>query len=310
MGSDSIAIPSASASMGNRHPAGPRANARDPSLGRRLRKPLPATFFPMKLRPVLHSLALLALTAASPAATVLFTDNYDATSNQSPNDQITNPGRQGGTLATLGYLQAGNVQIGNTTTLPPNTPSGLGDEFLAAFGSAAYVNHDFSNQTVPLEITFRGLISSIANTGADNWVGLIVGNAAGVPFVNGGNVSSVLFRANGATEVWNHGSNAVGGSGFAPGFDAWTDYKVVLSDTAGTGSAWGSGGSRADYYINGNLLGTLNMTQLNAGEGFIGFGADRIVGYDDVKITAIPEPSSALLGLGGLAGCVLLRRRK
>ena len=41
MGSDSIAIPSASASMGNRHPAGPRANARDPSLGRRLKKPCP-----------------------------------------------------------------------------------------------------------------------------------------------------------------------------------------------------------------------------------------------------------------------------
>jgi uncharacterized protein (TIGR03382 family) len=255
-------------------------------------------------------IALLAFTAVCPAATLLFSDNYDATSNQSPNDQIANPGRQGGTLATLGYLQNGNVQIGNLATLPPNTPSGVGDEFLAAFAGRAYVNHDFSTQTVPIEITFRGLISSISNTGPRSWVSFSVGDATGVPFVNGANVASILFRADGDTEVWDGGLNAVGGSGFAPGFDVWSDYKVVLSDTAGTGSAWGSGGSRADYYINGTLLGTLNMAQLNPGEGFIGFASDRIVGYDDLKISAIPEPSPALLGLGGLAGCVLLRRRK
>jgi hypothetical protein len=262
------------------------------------------------LKPFLTCLALLTCTAVSPAATLLFSDNFDATGSGSPNDQTGNPGRQGGTLATLGYLQAGNVQIGNTTTLPASPGSDLGDEFLAAFAGTAYINHDFSNQTVPLEITFRGLVSSIANTGANNWISLSIGNAAGVPFVNGANVSSILFRANGDTEVWNHGSNAPGGSGFAPGFDVWSDYKVILSDTAGTGSAFGSGGSRADYYINGSLLGTLNMTQLNAGEGFIGFASDRIVGYDNVSITAVPEPSSVILGIGGLAGLVLLRRRK
>lgn len=262
----------------------------------------------MKIRPVLQSLALLAFTAVSPAATVLFTDNYDATSNQTPNDQLTNPGRQGGTLANLGYLQSGNVQIGNTTTLPPNTPSGLGDEFLAAFGGFAYINHDFSTQTVPLEITFRGVVSSLAGADTSDWVSLSIGSSS-IQFVNQSNVASVLFRANGATELWNLGSNAVGGTGSAPGLDVWSDYKIVLSDTAGTGSAWGSGGSRADYYLNGNLLGTFNMTQLTAGNGYLGFAANRIVGYDDLKITAIPEPSAALLGLAGLAGCIFLRRR-
>ncbi len=262
------------------------------------------------IKPILCGLALLTCTAVSSGATLLFTDNFDATGPGSPNDQITNPGRQGGSLATLGYLQAGNVQIGNTTTLPPSPGSGVGDEFLAAFAGTAYINHDFSTQTVPLEITFRGLVSSIANTGTDNWLSFSVGNATGIPFVNGANVSSILFRANGATEVWNHGSNTPGGTGAAPGFDVWSDYKVVLSDTAGTGSAFGSGGSRADYYINGSLLGTLNMNQLVAGEGFIGFASDRIVGYDNVSISAIPEPSSVILGISGLAGLVLLRRRK
>ncbi|WP_265595123.1 hypothetical protein [Haloferula sp. BvORR071] len=261
-------------------------------------------------KPFLLALALLAGAASSSNAVVLFTDNFDATSNQTPNDQINNPGRQGGSLATLGYLQANNVQIGNTATLPPSPGSGLGDEFLAAFGGTAYVNYDFSTQTLPLEISFLGLISSIANTGPTSWVSVTVGDATGVPFVNGGNVSSVLFRANGGTEVWNHGANAPGGTYTAPGFDVWTDYKIILSDTAGTGSAFGSGGSRMDYYANGVLLGTLNITQLTAGQGYIGFAADRIVGYDNLSIATVPEPSAALVGVSGLAGLLLLRRRR
>jgi len=259
---------------------------------------------------LISCLALLTCASAISTAAVLFTDNYDANSNQTPNDQLANPGRQGGLLATLGYIQNGNVQIGNLATLPPSPGSGLGDEFLAAFAGRAYVDHDFSNETVPIEITFRGRCSGISNPGLDTWVAFSIGNASGVPFVNGASVSSILFRANGGTEVWNHGANVPGGSGFAPGFDVWSDYKVVLSDTTGTGSAFGSGGSRADYYINGSLLGTLNITQLTAGEGYIGFAADRIVGYDNLQISTIPEPSSVVAGLGGLAGLALLRRRK
>jgi hypothetical protein len=262
------------------------------------------------IKPVVCCLALLGCTVISSNAAVLFTDNYDATASGSPNDQITNPGRQGGSLATLGYLQGGNVQIGNLTTLPPSPGSDLGDEFLAAFAGTAYVNHDFSNETSPLQITFRGLIASASSTGLDNWVSMSVGNGLTVPFVNSASVGSILFRANGATEVWNRGANAAGGSSAAPGFNVWSDYKVVLSDTAGTGSAFGSGGSRADYYMNGVLLGTLNITQLTAGEGYIGFASDRIVGYDNLQIATVPEPSSAIMGISGIAGLVLLRRRK
>ena len=260
-------------------------------------------------RPLTLCLALMSCAAISSNAAVLFSDNFDATSNQSPNDQITNPGRQGGSLATLGYIQSGNVQIGNLTTLPPGPGSDLGDEFLAAFGGRAYINYDFSNQTMPIEISFRGLISSNSNTGTTNWLSVSVGDVTGTPFVNGANVASILFRANGGTEVWNHGSNAPGGSIAAPGFDVWSDYRVVLSDTAGSGSAFGSGGSRADYYVNGVLLGTLNINQLTAGDGFIGFAADRIVGYDNITISTVPEPSAALIGFGGLT-CLALRRRR
>jgi hypothetical protein len=253
--------------------------------------------------------ALAAFTLAGPAsAAVLFADNFDATSNETPNDQTANPGRQGGSLATLGYLQAGNVQIGNTTTNPANSPGSVGDDMLAAFGGSAYVNYNFSNQTVPLSITFRGLVNNYLGN-SSNWVSFTVGDNT-VLSVNGAAARSILFRANGGTELWNNGSNTVGVSGYAPGFNVWTDYKVVLSDTAGTGSAWGTGGSRADYFSNGSFMGTFNMTQLTASEGYIGFSssATHISGYDDLKIETIPEPSTALLG--GLGMLALLRRRR
>jgi hypothetical protein len=240
-----------------------------------------------KITASLACLALLFLASSAQAAAqaaVLFSDNYTATSNQTPNDQITNPGRQGGTLAPLGYIQGGNVQIGNTGTLPidPGDVSS-GDSFLAAFGGSAYINLDFSIVSGPLEIDFKGLVHT---SGLTDWVSFNVGNGTGAPFVNNSAVSSILFRANGGTELFNNGTdNGAGASGFAPGLDAWTSYKVILSDTAGTGSAFVGNGSRADYYVNGSFVGTFNMNQLSAGQGFIGFSSGQISGYDNVTIS-------------------------
>jgi len=252
------------------------------------------------------ALPILGQTAS---AVVLFSDNYDANSNQTPNDQIGNAGRQAGTLATLGYLQIGNVQIGNTATLPPSPGNSAGDEFLAAFGGRAAVNHDFSTETSPITVTFIGLVSSLGGGTPDDWVSFTVGSSAGPPFVNDANAASILFRANGATELWNHGANAPGASGTAPGFDVWWNYKIVLSDTAGTGSAFAGNGSRADYYSNGVLLGTQTISQLNPGQGFFGFSANHIVGYDNLSISVVPEPTGIALLSAGL-GLMALRRKR
>ena len=262
----------------------------------------------MKLKITLLA-ALAAFTIVDPvSAAVLFTDNFDANSNTSPNDQLTNPGRQGGTLATLGYIVDGNAQIGNTSgAIPPNLPnSGLGDDLLTAFTGRAYVNYNFSDVTQPLEITFSGLVRDAGD--ATFWVSIsIADNTA--PFVNSSGANSILFRANGGTELLANGAGTSGVSGSAFGLNVWSGFKVVLSDTAGTGSAWGTGGSRADYYSNGTLLGTFTMTQLTASQGYIGFSTSDISGYDDLQIQTIPEPSAFLLvGLGMFA--MMARRRR
>lgn len=256
----------------------------------------------MKIRTIPLA-ALTAITIAGPAssATILFSDNFLATSNQTPNDQTTNVGRQGGTLATLGYLQDGNVQIGNGTNPAPHG----GNDMLIAFGGRAYVNYDFSAQTVPIEITFNGLVNS---SDASDFIGFSVGSNS-IDWVTGANVSSVLFRANGATELWDRGSSSVGATGSNVGLNVWTDYKIVISDTAGTGGAWGTGGSRIDYYSAGSFVGTFNITQLATGDGYLGLASSgSIAGFDNLTITAIPEPGAALLG--GIGLLALLRRRR
>jgi hypothetical protein len=265
----------------------------------------------MKLKTIpLATLVAFTLAGSASAATLLFSDNFTATGPGTPNDQISNVGRQGGTLATLGYLQSGNVQIGNATNAAPHG----GNDMLVAFGGRAYVNYDFSSQTVPLEISFKGLVNS-ANVGtADQWVSFSVGNNT-TPFVNGPNVSSVLFRANGETQLFDNAADSTGGSGLNTGLDAWVDYKIVLSDTAGTGGAWGTGGSRITYFSNNTQLGTFDIGQLVSGEGYFGFAAANISGYDNLTITAIPEPAAAIPEpaaalLGSLGLLALLRRSR
>jgi hypothetical protein len=263
------------------------------------------------MKSLLGTACLLGCAMSSAQATVLFVDHFDATSNQGPNDQTTNPGRQSGTLATLGYLTSGNTQIGNTATLPPSSPtSGVGNELLVAFGGIATINHDFSTETSPLQISWLGITTTIAGGTSDDWTSLIIGGSSGPPFVTGGNADSILMRAAGGTQIFDHGVASTGATGPNVGTDVWAQYMVVLSDTAGTGSAFGTGGSRADYYMNGTLVGTANFNQLTSGEGFLGFAANKISGYDDITVSTVPEPSSVIAGLAGLAGFALVRRRK
>jgi hypothetical protein len=265
---------------------------------------------PIKALP--FCLALLSVTTATSRAAVLFTDDFTVDANvNDPNYQNT-AGRQGGSLASLNYISrftgpdAFKQQVGNATTYP-----GSGGSLLLAFEGAVRLDYDFSSVGTPLEIRFDGLVDNNADT--TNWVSLTVGTLSSLNFVT--NVDfGILFRANGGVQYFNDGSPATGNAGTSFGADVFTSYKVILSDTAGTGSAFGTGGSRADYYQNDVFLGTATLSQLEAGQGYLGFGSPgeipNISGVDNISISSIPEPSSVLVSLSGLVGLALVRRRK
>ncbi len=280
---------------------------------------------PMKI-PATRLLAAASLLAIPHTATaaVLFTDNYDVNSGSfttppdsngvGPNHDIATPGRQGGTLATptLGYTFQGNAQVGNTTTLAANSSAGsaLGDDVLLAFGASVTINYNFATIGTPLVITFDALPNAQANM--TDWFSFLVSENAGTQFVNNNTVDfGMLFRANGGTEIFVDGNNVPGAApGTFVGQNTWDDYMIILSDAAGTGSAFGTGTSRLDYYQNGAYLGTANVSDpFTAGQGYIGFGGAALAGIDNVQISSIPEPTT-IATLGSLAGLALLRRRK
>ncbi len=273
------------------------------------------------LKTTVSSLALLSCTAVSSHAVVLFTDNFDVTGPSfssppdntgiGPNFDAANPGRQGGTLATptLGYLFSGNVQVGNTTTLAIAPGSALGDEMLVS--GTATVNFNFATIGTPIEINFNGL-PDFNNGNQDNWFSFTVGDVGDGRFVNAAGLDfGMLFRANGGTQYFVDSAATTGTAGPAVGLNTWSTYKIILSDAAGTGSAFGTGSSRVDYYQNGALLGTATLgSPLTADQGYIGFGTSSISGIDNLSIASVPEPSAMMACLGSVAGFALLRRRK
>jgi hypothetical protein len=93
--------------------------------------------------------------------------------------------------------------------------------------------------------------------------------------------------------------------------------KLVISDTAGTGSAFNgvTNGAKVETFMNGVSQGVVAKT-LTANDGFLTFRANPAawaggygLGYvDNLSVSVVPEPSTALLsGLGILA---MLRRRR
>jgi hypothetical protein len=277
-----------------------------------------------KFSQILLAVSLPALVQTA-SAVVLFTDNFDVNTGSyilppnegtglGPNHEAANPGRQGGTLATptLGYTFQGNAQVGNLTTLAPNSNAGslAGDEMLLAFGASATINFNFAAFGTPIEITFDGLPN--AETDLTNWFSFMVSENTGTQFVNNSSVDfGILFRANGGTQYFTDGANATtGAQGPSVGQNLWEDYRIVLSDAAGTGSAFGTGSSRVDYYQNGALLGTVAVSDpFTAGQGYFGFGGGGLAGIDNIAITSVPEPMGTVLLSAGL-GLMMFRRRR
>ena len=280
---------------------------------------------PMKIPAIYFFAAASLVTIASTAsAATLFTDNFDVTMGSfippsnaglGPNSEAANPGRQGGTLATpiLAYTFSGNAQVGNTTTLAANANAGsaVGDDMLLANGASATIGYNFAAIAGPLTVTFDGLPNAQADL--TNWISFMVSENAGTQFVNNGTVDfGILFRANGLTQYFVDGDpGTIGGAGTSVGQNTWANYKIVLSDAVGTGSAFGSGSSRVDYFQNGTLLGTVNVTDpCTSTQGFIAFGAGALGGIDNIVVTSVPEPSSMMAALSGLTGLMLVRCRK
>lgn len=257
-----------------------------------------------KLAVSLLSAAMLALVSTA-SADVLFTDNFTFPSNPGGSQNMNvdiNTGRQGGLLGTNLYLlNHTHHQAGNTGTDVGQPVISDGNYVLVA------VNGDFqssiniaSASTTTLTVQFDMYQKTSSST---DWAGFSLrncdtGNNSGPSFpIAGGNEFGFLHRKNGGVQVFQNGGTggASGQSGWdTAGFAPSPHWKLVFTDTAGTGSAFVGNGSKVAFYNNNVLLGTITLSQnLRSSDLFMGWqctASSTHAGIDNLEVDGTRGP--------------------
>ncbi len=275
----------------------------------------------MKLR-ASHLASLAAITLAGPAsAVVLLTDNFNtAQDGANFNDQPGLSNDQGGTLDPLtssisytgsrpwsvrrGFTDGGSyvsemALIGNGT--PYGDPNGLNTYSSLDRNFAT----DANNAGALLEVKFN--IKVFAGLDPSDWGAVQIGSVQNSFITGASNNFGSLFRDNGATQQFNAGTTV----GSTVTFNDGDLITLLLSNAAGTGSAFNSDGATdvLKMYVNNTLADTWTNLNFGSGDGYLTFASHNgNLAIDNLVISAIPEPGAAFLG--GFGMFALLRRRR
>jgi hypothetical protein len=89
-------------------------------------------------------------------------------------------------------------------------------------------------------------------------------------------------------------------------------WKLVFTDTAGTGSAFNGNGSQVTFTNGTTTLGTVPLGQLNSSNLQLTFRNldNRFIGIDNLSISTVPEPAAAILMAASLGMMALRRKRR
>lgn len=253
------------------------------------------------------------------------------------NDNFTNS--SGTNVGTVNNTQAAGV--GTYSTIQPGAGTGMSVTTVSGFGSGNVLGFANNNNTY-----YRGFNGSTTMTlnslavneslslsfairfdgsfsGADNFSFGFVGQspANSVLYSNldlsasGGYASEFRYRAGSFNMSDTTGTVVVGSGWTEPATVSTTAYNFELSVTKLAGGAFS-----IEYFRNGALTGSANVA---SGSGFVTAMGDTTISgiafrhsnlpnvltyIDNVSVVTVPEPSVALLMLGGL-GLVFLRRR-
>ena len=267
---------------------------------------------------ILAAPLLLAAVQSAPADLLLLGDDFTVTGTPDTYDANYNvPLRQTGAAAPASWSEQGQawqIQAGNGGN-DQMLLARFADNDLSVPSPAAYLDVDFAPyvnlDNAVLEIQFDGRTEDGQGDDA-NWFSLNLSNTLPVQgFVNTGTFG-VLFRLNGGIQVWDGGENLmpVVEPTFTSVLNTFSNFRVRLSDTAGTGSAFAGNGAQAEIFANGNLVGAYTIDQNVLTGAYIGVGGfNGLHHIDNLTITTVPEAGTAGLAFLGMVLLRVLRRR-
>jgi autotransporter-associated beta strand protein len=236
-------------------------------------------------------------TLATPPTAVgdlMLSDSFTAGSYDSGSFNTTLATDQQGYIAPTSYTIAGGAgwqaQHGNGGTMLLVGDSG--------YHSRASLNQDFALLANEFEQPLAFQMDAWVDTGNDTcWASVVLGNSQNLNANSSGAKFAIRPLKTGSLEVWVNGSQMTSAS------RSGNTFRIVLSDTAGTGSAFNGNGSKAALYNGATLVGTYPLPQLSPGNGYLTFGAQpdngyMLVRFDNLNISKITPPPTALTWQG------------
>lgn len=248
----------------------------------------------LKIMPLAALSAFMIGGSVNAAKTVLLTDNFNTASNNpwTFNDHLA--ADQSGTL-TIPTPITYSTSSGNDYEAQHSNGGNmlLTSDGWGGWGAMASPNHNFATDAntanQPLEIQFD--MWSIQGDAPD-WIGFGLNSGQGQLFYEGA-----------------YGFAATVGNGKH-------NYRLVISDTVGTGSGFNgiANGAKIEFFKDNVWQQTITET-LGTSDGYMTFrtipsqwGGWNIGHVDNLSVSLVPEPGAALLG--GLGMLALLRRKR
>ena len=206
------------------------------------------------------------LNEAAAISGLLLSDNFDSPSYGAGAFNNTLAADQQGHLAPLDYSvatagQDWQAQHGNGAALLL-----VGDTGYAARCSP---NRNFATlaNTADLPLTFQMDAWITDTSNASCWACITLGSGQNLIANESGAKFAILPELGGGLQVILNGSQQILAS------RSGNNFRIVFSDTAGTGSAFNGKGSRALLYNGSTLIGTYMLSQLTAADGYLSFAA-------------------------------------
>lgn len=223
---------------------------------------------------------------------LLLTDNFESASYGAASFNNTLAADQQGLLAPLAYSvatagQDWQAQHGNGASMLLAGDSG--------YAARSSLNQNFATlaNTADLPLTFEmdAWVTDTSNPSC--WASITLGSGQNLLPNDGGAKFAILPELGGGLQVILNGSQLIVAS------RSGNNFRIVFSDTAGTGSAFNGKGSRAALYNASTLVGTYTLSQLTATDGYLSFaacpynGSWNITRIDNLSVTlaAVTAPT-------------------